>query len=96
MFLKNLYGSWRERGELFYKEIQRSFAKRGTDRECKLAKSRNINQQPCKRTSVFVHMPDLLNNILLNIGYDSLCYDDINDGVNHTCYFIMDKTKIQF
>ena len=94
-FLKVLYGSCRERGERFYKEIQRSFAKRGTDRECKLAKSRNGGLEVCLPCGAFQEMPDLLNNILLDVGYDALCYDDTNDGVNHRCYFLMDKSKIR-
>lgn len=94
-FLKSLYGSWQKSGERFYKEIQRSFAKQGTDRECKLAKSRNNNQQICKPCNAFAQMPDLLNKILLDVGYDSLCYNDTNDGVSHACYFLIDKNKIR-
>jgi len=94
LFLKNSKGSWRESGERFYREIQKSFAKRGTDEQCKLAKSRNSGLDVCLPCGAFAQMPDLLNNTLLNLGYDSLCYDDTNDDINHRCYFLMDKSKI--
>jgi hypothetical protein len=89
LFLKQTQGLWARSGKDFYREIQRSFAKRGTDQECKLAKSRNNNLEICQKCSAFDQMPDLLNQILLDIGYDSLCYDDTNDGVSHRCYFLM-------
>jgi len=37
LFLKQIQGLWASSGERFYKEVQRSFAKRGTDRECKFS-----------------------------------------------------------
>jgi len=91
LFLKNCRGDWRKSGEHFYKEIQRSFAKRGTDQECKLAKSQNSGREVCLPCGTFQQMPDLLNNVLLNLGYNALCYHDTNDGVNHRCYFLMSK-----
>lgn len=91
IFLKNLYGSWRVSGEEFYKQIQRSFAKKGTDEECKLSKSRNNNLEICSKCSAFYEMPDLLNKILNSLGFDSLCYNDINDGISHRCYFMINK-----
>lgn len=94
-FLRNCQGSWRESGERFYREIQRSFAKRGTDNECKLAKSRNAGLESCLPCGAFNEMPDLLNSILLNIGYDALCYDDTNDGIDHRCYFLINKSELK-
>jgi len=95
MFTKNLYGAWSKNGETFYKEVQRSFAKRGTDAECKLAKSRNKGLEICKPCSIFSQMPDFLNNILVDLGFDSLCYDDTNDGTPHRCYFLVTKKKLK-
>jgi hypothetical protein len=93
IFLSNLYGNWSHNGEKFYKEIQRAFAKRGTNEECKLAKSRNRELEVCSKCSVFSKMPDFLNNILNNIGYDSLCYNDNNDGISHKCYFLFGNKR---
>jgi hypothetical protein len=99
LFLSNLYENWSRSGEKFYREIQRAFAKKGTDDECKLAKSKNnpimvVNGREievCSKCSVFSKMPDFLNDILHNAGYDSLCYDDNNDGISHRCYFLFGK-----
>lgn len=95
IFLKNLYGSWTVNGKTFYTEIQRSFAKKGTTEECKLAKSKNKNLEVCSKCSVFEKMPDLLNRIFANIGFDSFCYDDINDGIPHRCYFLIKQDEEQ-
>jgi len=95
MFTKNLYGIWSKNGEIFYKEIQRSFAKRGTDAECKLAKSRNKGLEVCNPCSIFSQMPDFLNYMLADLGFDSLCYNDVNDGTAHRCYFLITKRKLK-
>lgn len=89
IFLKSINSSWKINGEIFYKEIQRAFAKKGTNEECKLAKSRNKNLDVCSSCSVFGEMPNFLNRILNNIGFDSLCYNDVNDGISHRCYFLI-------
>jgi hypothetical protein len=91
LFARNIQTTWRSSGENFYREIQRSFAKQGTDGECKLAKSRNVNRDVCNQCAAFGEMPDLLNKIISDFGYDALCYDDTNDGVSHRCYFFMSK-----
>lgn len=93
IFLKNVNGSWKINGKTFYQEVQRAFAKKGTNEECKLAKSQNKNLEVCSKCNAFKQMPDLLNKILKNLGYDSLCYDDINDGKSHRCYFLSDLAK---
>jgi hypothetical protein len=93
-FLNKIKNEWSLKGEVFYKEIKKAFAKRGTDKECKLSKSKNRNLKTCEKSSAFDLMPDLLNAIFLEGGYDSLCYKDENDGISHRCYFILDKSKI--
>lgn len=94
LFLKKIKNEWSLKGEVFYKEVKKAFAKKGTDRECKLSKSKNTNLEVCNKSSAFELMPDLLNKIFLEAGYDSLCYMDINDKISHKCYFILDKSKI--
>jgi hypothetical protein len=80
--------NWKTSGRIFYKEIQKAFAKKGTDEECKLSKSRNEKLEACEKCSAFKLMPDLLNKILLSAGFDSICYNDVNDNISHRCYFI--------
>jgi hypothetical protein len=95
LILKGLNGDWRTTGERFLKQIHHSFAKRGTEAECKLAKSRNTGLSVCEKHTMFDRLTDFLNEILLEIGYDSICYNDTNDEIDHKCYFIINKDKIR-
>lgn len=92
MILRQMIGS--SDGESFWRGLLRSFSKRGTDRECQIAKSKNIDRSSCESVIESRYMPDVINDVLRSVGYSGITYMDTNAGITHRCYLVFDTDNV--
>ena len=87
--------NWSKNGESLWRGLVKSFSKKGTDRECQLAKSRNEDKKACEPVINSEQMPDLINKVLIGLGYTGITYMDSNAGISHRCYFVFNTKNVR-